>query len=80
MRDMVTLTEDDEGKNVVNHNGDQIGRVTAVENGMAHVDPDPGLTDTIRSKLGWSDHSEDTYQLDPENIENVSDTEILLSR
>ncbi|WP_435098139.1 PRC-barrel domain containing protein [Halorubrum sp. N11] len=80
MVDKITLTADDEGKNVVNADGDSIGRVISVEHGMAHVDPDPGLTDTIRSKLGWGDADEDNYQLDPASIETVSDDEIHLTR
>ena len=80
MEDNVTLTADDEGKNVMNANGDAVGRVTSVEHGTAHVDPDPGLTDTIRSKLGWGDADEDSYQLDAESIETVSDDEIHLNR
>lgn len=80
MEDKVTLTEDDEGKNVVNAHGDPVGRVTSVEHGTAHVDPDPGLTDTIRSKLGWGDADEDSYQLDAGSIETVSDDEIHLNR
>lgn len=80
MQDKVTLTERDEGKNVVNANGDQVGRVIEVEHGKAHVEPDPGLTDTIRSKLGWGDSDEESYQLDGSNIETASDNEIHLSR
>lgn len=80
MKDDVTLTEDDEGKNVVNAEGDPVGLVTSVEHGKAHVDPDPGLTDTIRSKLGWGDADEDSYELDASSIETVTDDEIRLSR
>ncbi|RAW44618.1 PRC-barrel domain containing protein [Halorubrum sp. 48-1-W] len=80
MRDEVTLTEDDEGKNVVNADGDPVGRVMSVEHGSAHVDPDPGLADTIRSKLGWGDADEDDFQLDTSSIAAVSDDEIRLSR
>ncbi|WP_336023304.1 PRC-barrel domain containing protein [Halobellus salinisoli] len=80
MQNDVTLTEDDEGKNVVNYNGEQIGRVIEVEHGEAHVDPDPGLTDTIRSKLGWGEGDKESYRLDNSKIESVSDNEIHLSR
>lgn len=80
MKDDVTLTEDDEGKNVVNAEGDPVGLVTSVEHGKAHVDPDPGLTDTIRSKLGWGKDDVENYRLDSSSIERVSDNEIHLSR
>ncbi|MFW5905482.1 MAG: PRC-barrel domain containing protein, partial [archaeon] len=64
MQNDVTLTADDEGKKVINSKGDQIGRVVSVEHGRAHVDPDSGLTDRIRSKLGWGEADEDDYVLD----------------
>jgi hypothetical protein len=80
MQDNVTLTADDEGKNVINASGDQVGRVIEVEHGNAYVDPDPGLTDTIRSKLGWGEGDEESYQLDTSSIESVSDNEIHLRR
>lgn len=80
MQDDHTLTEADEGKEVVNSDGDMIGRVVKVEHGKAHVDPDPGLTDTIRSKLGWGDDDQDDYVLNTSSIERVSDDEIHLSR
>jgi sporulation protein YlmC with PRC-barrel domain len=72
-----SLTSDDEGKSVVNSNGDKIGRVIEVKNGAAYVDPDPGLTDTIMSKLGWSDKDEEeTYRLDPSKISTVTGDEV----
>jgi hypothetical protein len=80
MQDDVTLTDEDEGKSVVNASGDQVGRVVSVEHGTAHVDPDPGLTEAVRSKLGWGEADEETYQLDTATIQSVTDDEIRLSR
>ena len=80
MQENVTLTEDDEGKEVINAEGNQIGRVMKVEHGRAHVDPDPGLTDTIRSKLGWGEDDEEDYVLNSSSIDKVTETEIHLSR
>jgi hypothetical protein len=80
MKDNHTLTQDDEGKQVVNADGDKIGRVVSVENGKAHVDPDPGLTDTIRSKLGWGEEDEKDYVLNTSSIDTVSDKKIHLNR
>lgn len=79
MQDDTTLTSADEGKDVVNATGDTIGRVVEVQHGTAHVDPDPGLTDSIMSKLGWAESDEDTYQLDSSAIETVTDDEIHIS-
>lgn len=44
------ITEDEEGKQVVGPDGEEVGRIVTVEHGTAHVDPDPGITDTVKSK------------------------------
>jgi hypothetical protein len=73
-----TVTDDDEGKRVVNSSGEAIGMVSTVRDGVAHVDPDPGITDTIRSKLGWGDADEGDYALEATRIDTVTDDEIRL--
>lgn len=79
MEKHTTLTEDDEGKHVKNARGDDVGLVVAVEHGEAHVNPDPGLADSIRSRLGWGDPDEEgTYKLDSSEIDSVTDDEIRL--
>lgn len=72
------ITEEDEGKKVVGSTGDEIGIVSSVRGGTAYVDPDPGLTDSIKSKLGWGDADTDDYPLDESNVESVTDDEIRL--
>lgn len=72
------VTDDDQGKPVVNSDGDKIGMVTEVKSGTAYVNADPGITDTIRSKLGWNDADEDDYALNEDHIESVTDDEIRL--
>lgn len=79
MEDHPTLTEEDEGKHVKNARGDEVGLVVNVEHGQAHVEPDPGITDSIRSKLGWGGSDEETtYELSPANIDRVTDDAIML--
>lgn len=73
-----SFTEDDEGKTVVNDQGDEVGIIADVEHGTAYVDPDPGVTDKIKSKLGWDDRGEDTYPLQEESVDSVTDDEIRL--
>ncbi|WP_458204665.1 PRC-barrel domain containing protein [Haladaptatus sp. NG-SE-30] len=72
------ITDDEEGKKVVDQNGDQVGIVADVEHGTAHIEPDPGLTDKVKSKLGWGDRDEDTYPLQEEAVDSVTDDEIRL--
>lgn len=75
-----TFTAEDEGKDVVNANGDQIGIVTEVDAGTAYVDPDPNIADTLTSQLGWGDADEEAYPLDETNVKAVTDREIRLKR
>jgi hypothetical protein len=75
-----SITESEKGKRVVDADGNKIGIVTGVRGGTAFVDPDPGLTDTIMSKLGWENVAEDDYPLDESRIEMITDDEIHLRR
>ena len=74
------LTEDDEGKRVITSTGDEIGMIAEVRGGTAYVDPDPGMFDRIKSELNWGDADEDTYPLDPNDVGEVTDDEVRLSR
>jgi cell shape-determining protein MreC len=80
MEDEVTLTAADEGKKVVNADGDLIGLVVSVDQGTAYIDPDPELTDTIRSQRGRGEADRKNYRLETASIERVSDNEIHLHR
>lgn len=72
------ITPDDEGKKVVNNHGDEVGMVNRVEGDEAFVKPDAGLTDSIRTKLGWEDRDDDEYRLSTDHIHTVTDDEIRL--
>lgn len=74
-----TFTEDEIGKTVVNANGESVGMIAAVEDNTARVDPDPGLTDSIKATLGWSDASGDTYPLQESAVASVTDDEVHLA-
>jgi len=74
------FTDDDVGKDVVNAAGETVGIVADIEHGTAHVEPDPGITDTIKARLGWSDTGENTYPLQEEAIDRITDDEIRLSQ
>lgn len=72
------FTDDDVGKKVVNANDDEIGIVAAVEHGTAHVEPDPGMFDSIKAKLGWEGSSEETYPLQEEAVADVTSDHVRL--
>lgn len=73
------FSDDDVGKRVVNSHGDEVGMVSTVEHGTAYVEPDPGLTDTIKAKLGWQGRDEDAYPLQEAAVGQVTDDEIHLT-
>lgn len=75
---MATITEDDEGKSVVVE-GEKVGMISEVRGGQAYVEPDPSMTDSIKSKMGWGEASEDTYQIQDDMISEVTDDEIRLT-
>lgn len=75
---MTAITEDDEGKRVVDSEGEMVGRVTSVRGGQAYVDPDPGITGTIKSKLGWEDEDLEDYPLREQEVQEITDDEIRL--
>lgn len=74
-----TVTENDVGKRVVNGSGEEVGRVVGFRDGSAHVDPHPELVDTTRTAQGWDEQpNEDTYLLNDEQVDTVTDDEIRL--
>jgi len=72
------ITDEDEGKKVVDSSGHEIGMVTEVKSGTAFVNADPGLADKIRSKLGWNEGDQEDFTLQEHNIDAVTDDEIRL--
>lgn len=76
----VEFTDDDEGKTVVDDDGDEVGIVSDVRHGQAYVELDPGITDKIKSKLGWGDVDDDTYPIQDEQVDDVTDDEIRIER
>ena len=74
------FTSEEEGKRVVNDNGDVIGIVESVEAGTPYVKPDPGVADTIMATMGWGDADEETYALDERDVEAITDDEVRITR
>ena len=73
------FTENDEGKPVV-MGDEKVGMIKRVEHGTAYVDPDPGITDKIKSTLDWGDSSrdDDTYPLQENRVNTITDDEVRL--
>jgi hypothetical protein len=73
------ITDNDKGKPVVGPEGNPVGMIEEVSAGKAYVDPEPGLVDRLRARLGWGNADEEDYVLTEENIERITDNEVELS-
>ena len=72
------LSEDDEGKTVVDATGDEVGMVVGVEGDLLYVDPHPSITDRIKTALGWGGPDEDDYTIGPDRIAATTDDAVRL--
>lgn len=66
------FSEADVGKTVENADGETVGIVAAVEGGTAHVDPDPGLLDSILATIGWKTDPEETVPIEASDVDEVT--------
>ncbi|WP_135822467.1 hypothetical protein [Halostella litorea] len=73
----VELTEDDVGKRVVDDRGTEVGVVAGVEPGAVLVNPQAGIADRIKTRLGWGGE-EDAYAVDEDQVARVDDDEVVL--
>lgn len=71
------VTPGDEGKPVIDSNGDRLGHVSTVKGDVAYVEPAGDLRPTVVIALGWAGE-DDAYPLRPTAIETVTDRGIHL--
>ncbi len=76
--DRPTVTDEDVGKRVENHNGDQIGVAAAVEDDTVYVEPNPSIVDSIKATLGWETGADDVVPVNREVIGAVTPDAIRL--
>ncbi|WP_232686673.1 hypothetical protein [Halobacterium zhouii] len=77
---MATLTTEDEGKFLVDSEGEQLGVITAVDDGTAYVEPDPSIPEAIIQAFGWGDADADDLEVPPAAVDTVTDEEVRVSR
>lgn len=75
---MTVLSTADEGKTLMDAEGEEIGVVTEVdpEKQVAYVDPEPGIGDAIVQGLGYGDANEDDIEVPSDSVATVTDTEV----
>jgi len=82
--DVATATvapdDGDVGKRVIDAQDEKIGVVTEVdeETGSVYVDPNPGLAERIKTRLGWESHDDDAYAVEADRIDEITDDEVRL--
>ena len=75
---MSILSTNDEGKYLMDAEGEQIGLVTEVdpEENVAYVEPDPNITEAWTQTLGFGDADEDDIEVPGESVDTITDTEL----
>ncbi|MFC7071550.1 hypothetical protein ACFQJ7_16705 [Halovenus rubra] len=75
---MTVLSTADEGKVLMDIEGEEIGVVTHVDTDeqLAYVEPDPSLSEAVIQGLGYGDADEDDIEVPSDTIATVTDTEL----
>ena len=75
---MTVLSTADEGKFLMDVEGEEIGVVTEVdtEEQVAYVEPNPGIGEAVLQGFGFGEADEDDIEVPAESVATVTDTEI----
>ena len=75
---MTVLSTADEGKFLMDVEGEQIGVVTEVDAGeqVAYVEPDPDIAEAVLQGLGFGDANADDIAVSAEVVATVTDSEL----
>lgn len=72
-----SVTAEEEGKPVIDANGERIGTVRRVDDGTALVEPGAEINPTVTRALGWFDEP-DVVPLREQSINTITDSVIHL--
>ncbi len=73
-----TFTTDDVGKTVESAEGEALGIIESVDDETAYVEPDPGVTDSIKATLDWETRPGDAVPLPDNSVRRVTDDAVEL--
>ena len=78
---MTVLSTADEGKFLMDVEGEEIGVVTGVdaEKQVAYVEPDPGVGEAVLQGFGFGQVDEDDIEVPAESVATITDTEMRVS-
>jgi sporulation protein YlmC with PRC-barrel domain len=79
---MSVLSTEDEGKFLMDNEGEQIGVVTDVDpaENVAYVEPEPGIAEAVIQSLGLGSADDDDIEVPGESVETVTDSELRVDR
>jgi hypothetical protein len=75
---MTVLATTDEGKVLIDVEGEEIGIVTGVdpEEQVAHVEPDPSVGEAVIQGFGFGDVDDDDIEVPADSVATVTDSEL----
>jgi hypothetical protein len=78
---MTVLSTADEGKFLMDAEGEEIGIVTKVDakEQIAYVEPDPSIGEAVIQGFGYGDSDEDDIEVQADSVATVTDTELRVS-
>jgi sporulation protein YlmC with PRC-barrel domain len=78
---MTVLSTADEGKVLMDTEGEEIGIVTEVDTDeqVAYVEPDPSYSEAVVQGLGFGSADEDDIEVPADTVATVTDTELRVS-
>lgn len=74
-----TFNDTDVGKQVVTDDGDTVGKIQRIDGNEAHVEPERGLADSIRNRLGMGDKDDEMYVLKHDEVDSISGNKVHLN-
>ncbi|WP_276271343.1 hypothetical protein [Haloarcula litorea] len=79
---MSVLSTADEGKFLMDQEGEQIGIVTEVDpdEQVAYVEPEPDVAEAVVQGLGYGDADDDDIEVPANAVETVTDSELRVAR
>jgi sporulation protein YlmC with PRC-barrel domain len=79
---MTVLSTQDEGKVLIDIEGEEIGIVTEVDpqEQVAFVDPDPSVANSVIQGFGFGDAGDDDIEVPADSVATVTDTELRVAR
>ncbi|WP_440010303.1 PRC-barrel domain containing protein [Halomicrococcus sp. SG-WS-1] len=75
----VALSEEDEGKRVVDADGTEVGVVADVQHGTAHVEADEDRAEEMKTRFDAGEYGENTYALQDDDVASVDDDRLVLA-